>query len=365
MTGLVFILLTGVAVLAVLVPLARRREGRVAAGEAAVYRDQLAEIDRDLARGAIGGSEAEAARVEVARRLIAISEKAPENAQSSTARRRMVAVLALVALPLLAGGIYLSLGRPDLSDRPLAERRIEDESLVALISRVESELARRPDDGQGWDVLAPVYLRAGQPGKAAEAYANAIRLLGATAAREAGRGESLVIAAQGKVSPEAKAAFERAVALDPKDARSRFYLGGAAEQAGDREAAADIYRRLLAEAGTDAAYVPMVREALARTALGDDGKAPAVDPAALEGVNPDQRLATIRGMVEGLEARLKNAPQDAGGQLRLIRAWAMLGEADKAKAAAANARTVFASDDKILRRISDLLIGLGLEEKPA
>lgn len=365
MTGLVFILLTAVAVLAILVPLARRRERPEAAGEAVVYRDQLAEIDRDMARGAIGGSEAEAARVEVARRLIAASEKAPEGSQSSTARRRAVSILALVALPLLAGGIYLSLGRPDLPDRPLAERRIDDESLVALISRVESELARRPDDGQGWDVLAPVYLRAGQPGKAAEAYANAIRLLGSSAEREAGRGESLAIAARGKISPEAKAAFERAVALDPKNARSRFYLGEAAEQAGDRRAAADIYRGLLAEAGADAAYVPMVREALARSALGDEGKAPAVDPAALEGVNPDQRLATIRGMVESLEARLKDAPQDVGGQLRLIRAWAMLGDAERAKAAAANARTVFASDGNVLRRISDLLLGLGLEEKPA
>ena len=365
MTGLVFILLTGVAVLTVLVPLARRRDRPVAAGETAVYRDQLAEIDRDLARGAIAGSEAEAARVEVARRLIAASEETPESAQSSTGRRRTVAVLALVALPLLAGAIYLSLGRPDLADHPLAERRIEDESLAALVSRVESELARRPEDGQGWDVMAPVYLRAGQPGKAAEAYANAIRLLGSTAEREAGHGESLVIAAQGVVSPEAKAAFERAVALDPKDVRSRFYLGGAAEQAGDRGTAADIYRRLLAEAGADAAYVPMVREALARTALGDDGTAPAVDPVALEGVKPDQRLATIRGMVEGLEARLKDAPEDVGGQLRLIRAWAMLGEHDRAKAVAANAKIVFASNENVLRRISDLLIGLGLEEKPA
>jgi cytochrome c-type biogenesis protein CcmH len=99
--------------------------------------------------------------------------------------------------------------------------------------------------------------------------------------------------------------------------------------------------------------------------LGVEGQGPAVDPAALEKADPAQRLATIRGMVESLDARLKEQPQDLGGQLRLIRAWTMLGERDKAKEAAHGARLAFAGDQDALRRIADLLLGLELEEKPA
>lgn len=367
---IVFLAMTALAVLAVLLPLARRRVA-VEGGDAAVYRDQLAEIDQDRARGVIGVAEAEAARVEVARRLIAASERPLPDAAEATAlrnRRRVAAVLALAGLPLVAAGIYGVLGRPDLPDRPLAARQAEplqERPLADLIAKVEAELARRPNDGQGWDAIAPVYLRTGQAAKAAEAYANAIRLLGSTSEREAGHGEALSLLAEGKVTPEAKAAFERALALDPKEPRARFYLGQAAEQGGDRAEAADIYRALLADAPADAPWRETARAALARAALGEEGKAPAVDPAALENVSPEQRLATIRGMVEGLDARLKTAPRDLGGQLRLVRAWTMLGEAEKAKAAAETARGAFADDPEALRRISDLLLGLGLEEKPA
>jgi cytochrome c-type biogenesis protein CcmH len=370
MLGLTFLVMTAVAVLAVLLPLGRRRAG-AEGGEEAVYRDQLTEIERDSARGTIGPAEAEAARVEVARRLIAVSERAPAPVSGtgiSKFRRRAVAVFALAGLPLAAAGLYSVLGRPDLPDRPLTARMTDqggDPALADLVARVEAELAQRPDDGQGWEVLAPVYLRTGQPEKAATAYANAIRLLGPTAEREAGQGEALTLLAQGNVTPEARAAFERAVALDPKQIRSRFYLAQAAEQAGDRAKAADIYRALLTEASPGAPYIPTVRDALALVALGEEGQAPAVDPKALENVSPDQRLATIRGMVEGLGARLKEAPRDLGGQLRLVRAWTMLGEADRAKAAADAAKTAFADNPEALRRIADLLLGLGLEDKPA
>ncbi len=332
MLGLIFLVMTAAAVLAVLLPLGRRRAG-TEGGEEAVYRDQLTEIERDSARGTIGPAEAEAARVEVARRLIAASERAPATVAGtgmSKFRRRAVAVFALAGLPLAAAGLYSVLGRPDLPDRPLAARATDqgaDSALADLLARVEAELAKRPDDGQGWEVVAPVYLRSGQVEKAAIAYANAIRLLGSTAEREAGHGEALTLLAQGNVTPEARAAFERATALDPKQVRARFYLGRAAEQDADLPKAATIYRELLAAASPDAPYIRTVRDALAAVALGEEGQAPAVDPAALENVSPDQRLATIRGMVEGLGARLKEAPRDLGGQLRLVRAWSMLGEA--------------------------------------
>jgi cytochrome c-type biogenesis protein CcmH len=277
-----------------------------------------------------------------------------------------VALVGLIGLPLVAGGIYLALGRPDLRDLPLAMRQAApDNQLVELVARVEAALAQRPEDGQGWDVIAPAYLGLGQAAKAAEAYAKAIRLLGSTANREAGRGEALALLEGGKVSADARAAFERALSLEPDLPRANFYLARAAEQDGNNAAASDIYRKLLKESPPDAPYISMVREALARVALGTEGRGPAVDPVGLEGAAPEQRLATIRGMVERLAARLKDQPKDLGGRLRLIRAWTMLGEQDKARAAAAEAREALADDPAALRRISDLVLALGLEDKPA
>jgi cytochrome c-type biogenesis protein CcmH len=122
---------------------------------------------------------------------------------------------------------------------------------------------------------------------------------------------------------------------------------------------------MLADAPPEAPWRGMVGQALAETALGAEGQAPAIDPKALEGVSPEQRLATIRGMVEGLAVRLNSEPGDLGGQLRLIRSWTMMGEPDKARAQGEAARAAFAKDPDALRRIGDLLLGLGLEDKPA
>jgi cytochrome c-type biogenesis protein CcmH len=369
--ALVLLGMTVLAVLAVLLPLGRRRHAPSEGGEAEVYRDQLDEIERDSRRGTLGPAEAEAARIEVARRLIAASEqtaKGEDTGRAARNRRRAVAVLALLLLPISAGILYFGLGRPDLPDRPLASRasgEVGGQPLADLIRRVEEELKKRPDDGQGWDVIAPVYLRSGNAARAADAFSNAIRLLGSTANREAGLGESLTLAAGGTVTPEAGAAFERAVKLDPGEVRARFYLARQAEQADDMAKASGIYRSLLKDAPPEAPWRAMVAQALAETALGAEGQAPAIDPKQLQGVSPEERIATIRGMVEGLAARLNSAPEDLGGQLRLIRAWTMLGEKDKARAQAEAARKAFAGNPDALRRIGDLLLGLGLEDKPA
>lgn len=215
------------------------------------------------------------------------------------------------------------------------------------------------------ELIAPVYLRTGRPQEAATAYSNAIRLLGPSAERESGLGEAMVLAANGTVNAEAKAAFERALALQSGTPRARFYLARAEEQAGRSSAAADIYRELIASAPESAAWLDTAREALAETALGQEGRGPVVDSEALASATPEQRLATIPGIVEGLEARLKQAPHDLGGQLRLVRAWAMLGDAGRAQSAADAARATFEGDAGAVGWIDDLLLGLGLKDRPA
>lgn len=376
---LMLVLMTAAAILAVLWPLSRR--GAASAGsDVAVYRDQLEEVARDRAAGLIGEAEAEAARVEVSRRLLAAAatEEAAPQAGHGDFRRRAAAVAGLVFVPLAAIALYLTLGSPQLPGEPLAARSAapqDNRSIQSLVSQVESHIERNPNDGRGWDVLAPVYLRLGRFDDAVKARRNALNLIGETAERQADLGEALVAASNGVVTADAKAAFDRALALEAGQFKSRFFLGMAAQQDGARDQAAAIWRSMLADAPPDAPWTPMVRQALAE--LGPDFVAPSAAPsaapaatergpsaqdvAAAAGMNEAQRADMIRGMVAGLAARLSQDGSDLDGWLRLLRAYMVLGERDKAHAAAAAARRALANDPDKLRRVEEAIRGLGIE----
>jgi cytochrome c-type biogenesis protein CcmH len=365
-------LMTAAAVWAVLWPLARRGNELRSGSEVAVYRDQLAEIERDRAAGLIGESEAVGARVEVSRRLIAAADAQPgppSSASSATWRRRAVALVALVVLPFGAAAFYLALGSPSLPDQPLAPRLAasrSDPSVDTLIAQVEEHLSRRPEDGRGWEVIAPVYLRLGRFDDAVKARRNALRLNGATGEREAALGEALVFAANGVVTAEAKAAFERAIALDANRVEARYFLGLAAEQDGDYSQAAATWRALLEAAPPDAPWIDVLRGALARVNPGGATGSPRIDPSdeqvtASRQLGPEQRKAMIEGMVERLSERLHRDGADVDGWLRLVRSYLVLGQPEKARAAVIDARRALAGDAIKLRRLDDLLRGLGLE----
>jgi cytochrome c-type biogenesis protein CcmH len=379
MLWLVLALMTGAAIFAVLWPLGRRRLEAPSASDLAVYRDQLEEIERDRAANAIGALEADAARVEVSRRLIAAadarkadlksgeSEAADNKAAASLRRRRMAAIAALVAMPLLAGSFYLVLGSPNLPGQPHAQRIAVahgGNSLESLLARVEAHLKENPDDGRGWEVIAPVYMRLQRYDEAAQARRNALRLLGETAERESALGEALAGAADGVVSADAKAAFERAVKLDAKDVKARFFLGLAAEQDGKRVDAARIWGELLVSAPAGAPWVDLVRESLTRVGGPAGATAPgpkAEDVAAASQLAPQQRDQMIRGMVDRLAARLREDGSDVEGWLRLVRAYMVLGERDRARAAASDARRALVKEPDKIRRLDDGVKGLGLE----
>ncbi|MGH6725153.1 MAG: c-type cytochrome biogenesis protein CcmI, partial [Pseudolabrys sp.] len=210
-------LMTAAAIFAVLWPLAQRKPLR-RGSEVAVYRDQLDEIVRDRAAGRIGEAEAEAARVEVSRRLIAAADAAAAEKPAAEApslwRRRTTAVAALVLMPIGAVLLYLAIGSPDLPGEPLSARLqapSQNRSIENMIAEVEDHLARHPNDGRGWQVLAPVYMRLGRFNDAVRAYRNILSLDGSTAAHEADLGEALVFAANGVVTADAKAQFDRAL----------------------------------------------------------------------------------------------------------------------------------------------------------
>jgi cytochrome c-type biogenesis protein CcmH len=372
----VLALMTAAAVFAVLWPLAQRESRFRSGSDLAVYRDQLDEIERDQAAGLIGGTEAAAARVEISRRLIAAADAQAEESRAAAPaawRRRAVAVTTLIGLPLGAAGLYVALGSPSLPDQPLALRSAASRgapSVDALIAQVESHLERNPEDGRGWEVIAPVYLRLGRYDDAVKARRNALRLNGRTAEREATLGEALVFAANGVVTADAKVAFENALALDAANVQARYFLGLAAEQDGNRTQAAAIWRALIMAAAPEAPWLDFVRAALARVE-GAGSSAAAADPpasgpseeqiAAASGLSAQQRAAMIRGMLERLSERLQRDGSDVEGWLRLVRSYMVLGEADKARDAVADARRALAGDEGKLRQLDELVKGLGLE----
>lgn len=369
-----FALMTGIAILAVLWPLRVRREdvagSEADAGEAgadlAVYRDQLAEIERDRASGLIGAGEGEAARTEIARRMLRAAERTSEAASPGDTRRRAAAVLALVGVPLLAGGLYLRIGSPTYEGEPLAERlaaRPAAADLAILVRKVESHLEANPDDGRGQEVIAPIYFRLGRYDDAVRAWTSAIRILGDSAPRESGLGEALVAMNGGVVTAAATAAFDKAVALDPQAVRARYYLGLAAEQDGRKDEAAAIWGKLAAGAPPNAPWLPTVREALERVAPAGSAPLPgpgAAEVAAAQNMSAADREAMVRSMVERLSTRLAAGDGTIDEWLRLVRAWSVLGDGEKAKAAAGDARRQFATDAAALARIDELTRQLGL-----
>lgn len=371
-----FAVMTGLAVLVVLVPLSRARRAGVspASHDTAVYRDQLREIDRDLERGLIATAEADAARAEVARRLLAASAQAETAAEGSTTRRRAAAVTALVVIPALALGAYVSLGSPSLPAQPLAARLSagdEQQDMAVLLRRIEQHLERNPDDGRGWEVLAPVYMRIERYQDAATAFGHVIRLLGSTPDRQAALGEALVGIAGGIVTTDAKAAFQAALAGDPTSPRARFWVARATLQDGDVAGAATQFRALLADSPADAPWRATVEEELARLTGGTPAPAAppgapgpsADDVAAATAMPPADRDAMIRGMVDRLADRLKQSPQDRDGWLRLVRAYAVLGDPAKARTAADEARRALAGTPEAVAAIDALLRDLGLAER--
>jgi cytochrome c-type biogenesis protein CcmH len=360
----VFALMTVAAIFAVLWPLGRGSSASAGGSEAVVYRDQLAEIDRDVSAGLIGDLEAEAARVEIGRRLLAATDselKVP--ARSNIGLRRASAIVALVGLPVAAVTFYLALGSPRLPDFPLASRtRTADvnQPLDNMVAQVEAHLEKNPTDGRGWTVLAPVLARLGRYDDAVRAYRNAVNYAGDSAERRSDLGEALALAAGGVVTADAKAEFERAVAQDANEPRANYFLGVAAEQDGRQADAAAIWQGILARAPADAPWRPLVEAALARVGV---AAAPALSSdamAAAKDLNEADRGAMIRGMVDRLATRLKQNGDDVEGWLRLMRAYMVMGERDKAASALTEARQAVAGDTERLRQLNEGVKNLGL-----
>lgn len=285
LTWIIFAVLSAAVLFAVLRPLFVAghtvRDDDSAAANKAVYADQLREIDSDLARGVIGEDEAKSARIEVSRKLLELSDQLPSadgDAPPDGAIRthetkfHKEAIALVVLVPLAATGLYASLGKPNLPNLPHAARMNEDINTAKvgnLLARVEARLREHPDDGRGWDVIAPFYFRSGRFGDAADAYRNANRLLGESPQRLIGYVKSAILANNGVVTEDLKTIAERLAAKLPGRAEPKFWLALAKEQDGDIAGARKAYQDLLATAKQDDPWKQMVQGRL--DGLGNPG----------------------------------------------------------------------------------------------
>ncbi|HEV7308234.1 c-type cytochrome biogenesis protein CcmI [Ensifer sp.] len=308
-----------------------------------VYRDQLDELKRDQDSGLIGADDAELARAEVARRLLAAGDSDRDGQPVAPPRRtvsRLAQAFVLLCLPVIGLCLYLQTGSPELPAQPLAARLADPNTDInILIAKAENHLALNPDDGAGWDLLAPIYMRTARVEDAVDAYDRAIRLLGPTPARLGGYAEALVVQSGGLVTTKAQDALKQALALDPNDPRSEFYLALGFKQEGKKAEALEAFKRLAATSPADAPWLPLVRQHVAELGGGaaGSGAAPgnpsADDVAAAQSMTAGDRQEMIRGMVGSLESRLKENPDNLEGWLRLIRSHVVLDQRDKAAAA--------------------------------
>jgi cytochrome c-type biogenesis protein CcmH len=186
-----------------------------------------------------------------------------------------------------------------------------------------------------------------------KAYAAALRLLGETPERVSAYGEALVAAAGGVVGTQARGAFERATALDPRNPTPQFYLARAAEQDGEHAVARTRYEAMLASAPSEAPWVPLVRQQLASLEGRENAAGIASLPAA-------ERESAVRGMVDRLASRLESRSGTPEEWQRLVRSYAVLGDRDKAAAALTKARAALSPDQTAVASIEALAGDLGL-----
>ncbi len=360
-----------------LLPLVRallRPSGDV--GEAAsfargVYAQQVAEVERDLARGVLTPDQAKLARAEIGRRLLsaaAEADKLEAVATQATKPSRKLALALTLAMPVVALGIYLPTGHPNMPAQIFAERpkgRAVPEKVLEAVASLEKTLQENPNDQAGWTLLGQTYAAMGRIDDAAMAYRRALGLSQGDPELMSALAETLTSAADGIVGEEAHRLFDAVVKADPNNPRARYYLGVARQQAGDIKGALDRWTALVGDSPADAPWLPLLMQQIQQAAVsvgldpvaitpkpkpaanppaprgpmqgggaGAGSAAPALSAEqmqAMAGMSAEDQQATINSMVDGLEAKLTDNPGDVDGWLRLARAREVQGNLDAAR----------------------------------
>jgi cytochrome c-type biogenesis protein CcmH len=338
-----------------------------AAYDLTVFQDQLKEVERDVERGVLTQAEADAARLEIQRRILAADKAPPEVYMTeSSARRKGLAVAVAIAVPVLAVVAYLAVGTPTPAPpgavTAAAEGEPSEADIDKMVQQLADKVAANPNDVEGATLLARTYRQLGRFADAVAVYQKLV-VMRPNAETYSSLGEVIAAANNGSITKEAHSALVRALSLDREEPRAQFYIGLEQAEKGDPKAAIAIWRNLSAAAPPDASWAQMVREqmaavaeeakippasvepkhaiefipteemALARMQAAAQPTVPAPAPAAgPPGVSPEQQ-AQINTMVAGLAKRLEANPDDYQGWLMLGRSYAVLNNQEGAKTA--------------------------------
>lgn len=375
---LVLAALTAAVLALLLLPLLRRGDASAsdrAAHDVAVYRDQLAEVERDVEAGLLTADQAEAARIEVQRRILGVGRDGAARPVGRGVRLALAGSLA-VFVPAVAVGLYDHLGVPGLPDKPYdvaqAERQQlggdQDPTILAMIEGLSAKLTGNPSDVEGWQLLGRSYRALNRLEEAAASLRQAAKLGSTDPETYATLGESITLAGGGAVTAEAGNAFRNALRLHPGDPRSRFYLGMEAMQLGDAVQAVAIWRDLEKDSAPEAPWLPFLRERM-REAATSAGVAPesvppqspvtaSVGDARHERVAPAQRDTPerVKAMVAQLANRLAQDGGDVEGWVKLGRSYRVLGDMEKARDAYAKAVALKPADVQIRMDYADVLL---------
>ncbi|TCS63643.1 c-type cytochrome biogenesis protein CcmI [Varunaivibrio sulfuroxidans] len=341
--------------------------------DVAIYKDQLTEVDRDLDRGVLNADQAEAARVEIERRMLGADAGAgaSKGRPLSQKAHRVLTAVVVVVVPLGAAALYLDLGKPTLHDLPYAGRHDPAfqqanrlDQLRSMVVQLEEKVQRRPNDQKGVALLGQAYVALGEYEKAVKMYRRLVKLTNRGTEALAAYGEALALAGNGPIPKEAQTVFQEILVRDANDPRPYFYLGMADAQQGRLKAAIDTWMALVKRSPPDARWLPQLASLIGQASK-ELGVAPPPEILALsqpklppfasggasggassgasgptreqmqaaQNMTPEQRQAFIRSMVDKLAQQLKANPNDLQGWRRLARAYDVLGEKDKAKQA--------------------------------
>jgi|GEM_PF-54893 len=363
-----FLLLTAVAILLLVLPFLRREAAPARNSfDLAVHQDQLTELERDLERGVIDAEAARAARLEIQRRIIALDGDDKTTLATAGQGRfgMMLTAFLVVVVPVASAFVYFQLGRPHMRDVPLATRILPadqqvagQESVLAGIQDLQTQLEATPEDGGMWAQLARAQLNASLYGDAAGSFNKAIEFSDENPMLRTELGEALVSGAEGMVTPGALEQFEQVVASVPNEPRALYYIGLASAQEGDVDNAVQTWRDLLEVSPSNAPFRTQIIRSI-RGVLESNGRPadeiiaslPAGGAAAagadVAGAHSEQD-EQIRAMVDGLAARLENEPDNVQGWLMLGRSRLVLQEPELAQQAFERAKELAPDNPDVL-----------------
>jgi len=390
-------IMSGIAAVFVAIPILRRRDLRLGSDSSGfeLFREQIRELDREVANGTISSEDASVTRAEIERRTLAAARGQRQVSMTGLSDRGRAFCIAIAVGWVAVGSalLYSSIGRPDLLTNSETAFVAGSDSAATvtdnvqplgdvneMITRLADRLAREPGDLAGWQMLGWSYFKVGRYAEAADAYARAVSLAPKNGELLSLQAEALVNLNGGSVSEAALALVEKSLELDPSNPRATYFKGVSLDEAGDTAAAVDLWLTMLDNSSSEAVWLPDLKTHIRERALaaGIDlgARAEALRPsdpapemsgpteadiAAAAEMTPDARQEMVMGMVSGLAESLKQQPDNLEGWQRLIRSYAVLGNRSAADAAFADAMEAFRDQPEARSQLQSIAREVGLD----